>query len=50
MESQHGAAYRVHLALSNLKSIDDDQLSSEDREKIAEAVGSLEEVGIVEIR
>jgi len=47
MDPRDTPGYRLHRALSNLNSIDIEQLDSPDRERIAEATTLLEQVGLL---
>ena len=47
MDPRDTPGYRLHRALSNLNSIDTEQLDSPDRERIAEATTLLEQVGLL---
>jgi hypothetical protein len=47
MDSRDTPGYRLHRALSNLTSIDTDQLETSDQERIAEATMLLEQVGLL---
>ena len=47
MDPRDTPGYRLHRALSNLNSIDIEQLDSPDRERIVEATTLLEQVGLL---
>ena len=47
MDPRDTPGYRLHRALSNLNSIDIDQLDSPDRERIVDATTLLEQVGLL---
>lgn len=46
MDEEHIPGYLLWDAWSNLRSIDQDQLSNDDREKVIEAIELLEEVEV----
>ncbi|ADB63693.1 hypothetical protein Htur_4957 (plasmid) [Haloterrigena turkmenica DSM 5511] len=48
MDDQHILGYLLWRAWSNFRSIDEDQLSEEDRERNADAVALLEDVSLLE--
>lgn len=47
MDPRDTPGYRLHRALSNLNSIDIEQLDSPDRERVVEATTLLEQVGLL---
>ncbi|WP_254538641.1 hypothetical protein [Halomarina litorea] len=47
MDPRDTPGYRLHRALSNLNSIDLDQLDDPDRKRLAEATTLLEQVGLL---
>ena len=47
MDPRDTPGYRLHRALSNLNSIDIEQLNAPDRERIVEATTLLEQVGLL---
>jgi hypothetical protein len=47
MDPRDTPGYRLHRALSNLSSIDIEQLDDPDRQRIAEATTLLEQVGLL---
>jgi hypothetical protein len=47
MDPRDTPGYRLHRALSNLKSIDVDRLDLDDQERIDEAMTLLEQVGLL---
>lgn len=47
MDPRDTPGYRLHRALSNLNSIDIEQLDAPDRERIVEATTLLEQVGLL---
>ena len=47
MDPRDTPGYRLHRALSNLNSIDIEQLDSPDRERIVAATTLLEQVGLL---
>ena len=47
MDPRDIPGYRLHRALSNLNSIDTEQLDSPDRERITDATTLLEQVGLL---
>lgn len=49
MDPRDSPGYRTHRALSNLSSIDIDQLDPADRERIETAAATLEQVSYLEL-
>jgi hypothetical protein len=46
MDEEHISGYLVHSAWSDLKSIDKEQLTDDDREKVNEAIELLDEMEV----